>query len=71
MVVQASSEWSCSYRCKSARFDGEGHCSGYGKHKGSLEKILKKKRRKGYKKTVQHKQPYTRLRIEEIQIQPN
>lgn len=39
--------------------------------KGSLEKILKKKRRKGYKKTVQHKQPYTRLRIEEIQIQPN
>lgn len=39
--------------------------------KGALEKILKKKRRKGYRKTVQHKQPYTRLRIEEIQIQPN
>lgn len=39
--------------------------------KGALEKIVKKKRRKGYKKTVQHKQPYTRLRIEEIQIQPS
>ncbi|GAK67225.1 uncharacterized protein PAN0_017d5451 [Moesziomyces antarcticus] len=39
--------------------------------KGALEKILKKKRRKGYKKTVQHKQPYTRIRIEDIQIQPN
>ncbi|EST07197.1 hypothetical protein PSEUBRA_003366 [Kalmanozyma brasiliensis GHG001] len=39
--------------------------------KGALEKILKKKRRKGYRKTIQHKQPYTRLRIEEIQIQPN
>ena len=39
--------------------------------KGALEKILKKKRRKGYKKTVQHKQPYTRLRIEDIQIQPS
>ncbi|PWZ03536.1 hypothetical protein BCV70DRAFT_19041 [Testicularia cyperi] len=38
--------------------------------KGSLEKILKKKRRKGYKKTVQHKQPYTRIRIEDIQIGP-
>ncbi|KAJ9476020.1 54S ribosomal protein L49, mitochondrial [Pseudozyma hubeiensis] len=39
--------------------------------KGALEKILKKKRRKGYKKTVQHKQPYTRIRIEDIQIQPS
>ena len=39
--------------------------------KGALERIVKKKRRKGYKKTVQHKQPYTRLRIEEIHIQPN
>ncbi|KAJ1026267.1 hypothetical protein NDA16_002354 [Ustilago loliicola] len=39
--------------------------------KGALEKIVKKKKRKGYKKTVQHKQPYTRLRIEEITIQPN
>lgn len=38
--------------------------------KGALEKILKTKRRKGYKKTIQHKQPYTRLRIEQIQIQP-
>ncbi|CBQ70163.1 conserved hypothetical protein [Sporisorium reilianum SRZ2] len=39
--------------------------------KGALEKIVKKKRRKGYRKTVQHKQPYTRLRIEDIQIQPS
>ncbi|SNX87462.1 related to MRPL49 - mitochondrial ribosomal protein of the large subunit [Melanopsichium pennsylvanicum] len=39
--------------------------------KGALERIVKKKRRKGYKKTVQHKQPYTRLRIEQIEIQPN
>ncbi|KAJ1573393.1 hypothetical protein NDA12_006090 [Ustilago hordei] len=39
--------------------------------KGALEKIVKKKKRKGYKKTVQHKQPYTRLRIEEITIRPN
>ena len=31
--------------------------------KGQMEFIVKKKRRKGYKKTVQHKQTYTRLRI--------
>jgi len=31
--------------------------------KGQLERIVKKKRRKGYKKTIQHKQTYTRLRI--------
>lgn len=39
--------------------------------KGALEKIVKKKRRKGYKKTIQHKQPYTRIRIQDIQIQPS
>jgi large subunit ribosomal protein L21 len=31
--------------------------------KGQMEFIVKKKRRKGYKKTIQHKQTYTRLRI--------
>jgi len=31
--------------------------------KGSMEYIFKKKRRKGYKRTIQHKQGYTRLRI--------
>ena len=31
--------------------------------KGKMELIVKKKRRKGYKKTIQHKQTYTRLRI--------
>ena len=31
--------------------------------KGQMELIVKKKRRKGYKKTIQHKQTYTRLRI--------
>lgn len=31
--------------------------------KGEMEFIVKKKRRKGYKKTIQHKQTYTRLRI--------
>ena len=31
--------------------------------KGQMERIVKKKRRKGYKKTIQHKQTYTRLRI--------
>ncbi len=36
--------------------------------KGKMEFIFKKKRRKGYRKTIQHKQPYTRLRIGEIQI---
>ena len=36
--------------------------------KGKMEFIFKKKRRKGYRKTIQHKQPYTRLRIGNIQI---
>ena len=31
--------------------------------KGQMERIVKKKRRKGYKKTIEHKQTYTRLRI--------
>ena len=36
--------------------------------KGSMEIKFKKKRRKGYQKTIQHKQQYTRLRIGEIHI---
>jgi len=36
--------------------------------KGPLELIVKKKRRKGYKKTIQHKQTYTRLRIGDIEL---
>ncbi|PPQ91458.1 hypothetical protein CVT25_013715 [Psilocybe cyanescens] len=36
--------------------------------KGQMEYIFKKKRRKGYRKTIQHKQPYTRLRIGSIEI---
>jgi len=36
--------------------------------KGNMEFIFKKKRRKGYRKTIQHKQPYTRLRIGNIEI---
>ena len=36
--------------------------------KGPMEYIFKKKRRKGYRKTIQHKQPYTRLRIGKIEI---
>jgi len=36
--------------------------------KGPMEFIFKKKRRKGYRKTIQHKQPYTRLRIGRIEI---
>ncbi|KIM44622.1 hypothetical protein M413DRAFT_17634 [Hebeloma cylindrosporum] len=36
--------------------------------KGKMEFIFKKKRRKGYRKTIQHKQPYTRLRIGDIEI---
>ncbi|KDR80613.1 hypothetical protein GALMADRAFT_276846 [Galerina marginata CBS 339.88] len=36
--------------------------------KGQMEYIFKKKRRKGYRKTIQHKQPYTRLRIGNIEI---
>ncbi|EJU03809.1 hypothetical protein DACRYDRAFT_115122 [Dacryopinax primogenitus] len=36
--------------------------------KGDLHRVVKKKRRKGYKKMIEHKQPYTRLRIGEIVI---
>lgn len=36
--------------------------------KGAMERILKRKRRKGYRKTIEHKQPYTRLRLESIKI---
>lgn len=36
--------------------------------KGPMEFIFKKKRRKGYQKTIQHKQEYTRLRIGSIEI---
>ncbi|KAI8985557.1 ribosomal protein L21-like protein [Trametes punicea] len=36
--------------------------------KGKMEFIFKKKRRKGYERTVQHKQTYTRLRIGPIEI---
>ncbi|KAJ7689148.1 ribosomal protein L21-like protein [Mycena rosella] len=36
--------------------------------KGPMEFIFKKKRRKGYQKLIQHKQPYTRLRIGEIEF---
>ncbi|KAH9839898.1 ribosomal protein L21-like protein [Rhodofomes roseus] len=36
--------------------------------KGRMEVIFKKKRRKGYQKTIKHKQTYTRLRIGSIDI---
>ena len=36
--------------------------------KGAMEVIFKKKRRKGYQKTIKHKQNYTRLRIGPIDI---
>ncbi|KAI0923881.1 hypothetical protein AcV5_009297 [Taiwanofungus camphoratus] len=36
--------------------------------KGKMEVIFKKKRRKGYQKTIKHKQTYTRLRIGSIDI---
>ncbi len=36
--------------------------------KGNMEVIFKKKRRKGYQKTITHKQTYTRLRIGAIDI---
>lgn len=36
--------------------------------KGPMEVIVKRKRRKGYKRTIRHKQTYTRLRVEAIQI---
>ncbi|KAI0741909.1 ribosomal protein L21-like protein [Daedaleopsis nitida] len=39
--------------------------------KGSMEVIFKKKRRKGYERTVRHKQTYTRLRIGPIDIVEN
>lgn len=39
--------------------------------KGPMEFIVKKKRRKGYKRTIRHKQTYTRLRVEGIQIGPD
>ncbi|KAJ6560991.1 ribosomal protein L21-like protein [Mycena sp. CBHHK59/15] len=38
--------------------------------KGAMEFIFKKKRRKGYQKLIQHKQPYTRLRIGDIEVEP-
>lgn len=36
--------------------------------KGKMETIFKKKRRKGYQKTITHKQTYTRLRIGPIDV---
>ncbi|TFY83166.1 hypothetical protein EWM64_g854 [Hericium alpestre] len=36
--------------------------------KGRMETIFKKKRRKGYERTIHHKQTYTRLRIGPIDI---
>jgi len=36
--------------------------------KGRMEFIFKKKRRKGYQKTIQHKQTYTRIRIGPVQF---
>ena len=39
--------------------------------KGRMEVIFKKKRRKGYERTVHHKQTYTRLRIGPIDIAEN
>ena len=37
---------------------------------GKMEEIFKKKRRKGYQRTIKHKQTYTRLRVGDIQIHP-
>ncbi len=39
--------------------------------KGKMEVIFKKKRRKGYERTVYHKQTYTRLRIGPIDVVEN
>ena len=39
--------------------------------KGKMETIFKKKRRKGYERTIHHKQTYTRLRIGPIDIVEN
>ncbi|EGO22243.1 hypothetical protein SERLADRAFT_440267 [Serpula lacrymans var. lacrymans S7.9] len=36
--------------------------------KGKMEVVFKKKRRKGYQKTIKNKHPYTRLRIGPIHI---
>ena len=36
--------------------------------KGAMEYIHKKKRRKGYERTIEHKQPYTRLRVGPIEL---
>lgn len=36
--------------------------------KSPLEKLLKKKRRKGYEKTIQNKQGWTRLRVGDIHL---
>jgi len=38
--------------------------------KGSMEFIHKKKRRKGYERTIQHKQGYTRIRIGDFSFDP-
>lgn len=35
---------------------------------GPMERIIKFKRRKGYKKVITHKQPYTRLRVDAITL---
>jgi large subunit ribosomal protein L21 len=37
---------------------------------GKMEEVFKKKRRKGYQRTIKHKQTYTRLRVGDIQIHP-
>ncbi|KDQ61668.1 hypothetical protein JAAARDRAFT_45224 [Jaapia argillacea MUCL 33604] len=37
--------------------------------KGKMEVIVKKKKRKGYTRTIKHKQPYTRLRIGSIEVE--
>ncbi|KAI6041220.1 ribosomal protein L21-like protein [Pisolithus marmoratus] len=39
--------------------------------KGAMEVVFKKKRRKGYQKTIKNKHPYTRLRIGPIQFANN
>ncbi|KAF8605831.1 hypothetical protein BDV93DRAFT_506462 [Ceratobasidium sp. AG-I] len=36
--------------------------------KGPMLEIFKKKRRKGYEKTIKHKQTYTRLRVGDIEV---
>lgn len=36
--------------------------------KGKMEVVFKKKRRKGYQKTIKNKHPYTRLRVGAIQF---